>query len=260
MKLSSLALNATSLCANEGALALPIAQAAGLKAVEITAGKSPRALIKPTITKDELAEWKQKLAAHGLTALALGAHRDLGNPEEFSAFETLLEKGQMLGCRLLTTAVPDTADDERFMEGLARAGRRAEELGLLIALETHGKRHGTGVSLLPFLQASPAVSLCYDTGNVLFYGGVSPLDDLPRCISHVGHMHLKDKAGAIDAWDFPALGKGMVDFAALFSLEGWQETLTASIEVEFTPAGATVEEVQAAVTESAHYLCTFPLG
>jgi len=252
-----LALNATTFCQLDHALALPAAREAGLCAVELSAGRGKRALIKPDFSRSEISGWKAKLQSYGLHALALCAHRNLGDREERAAFESLLEKADALGCRLIITAVPDGCDDQAYRDGLALACRKAERLGLQVALETHGIQHGCGCSLLPFMEVSGQLSICYDTGNVLFYGGVSPLADLPQCIHRVGHLHLKDKAGALQEWNFPPLGQGEVDFAALFHLSGWKKDLTASIEVEFTPAGVSEEETRRAIMESVQFLQKF---
>ena len=72
----------------------------------------------------------------------------------------------------------------------------------------------------------------------------------------VAYMHLKDKAGADDAWDFPAVGKGKVDFPAIFrQLEEAKNDCPFSIEIEFTAAGPKdLDEVNKAVADSAEYL------
>jgi len=252
MPYTVLALNSTTLCKMDHTLALPIAKQNGLQAVELSAGKGPRALIRPEMTEAVIGEWKRRLASHGLQALSLCGHRDLSQPEELAAFEKLMKHAKALGCRFITTAVPDGCSEERFAEGLHHACQQAD--GLRILLETHGLEHGTGRSLLPFMQVSPACGICYDTGNVLFYGGISPADDLPLCIEHVSHLHLKDKAGELREWNFPPLGSGTVDFASLFALDGWQSGLTASIEVEFTPEGASEHATREAVAQSVRFL------
>ena len=103
---------------------------------------------------------------------------------------------------------------------------------------------------------SDRVKINYDTANVIFYGGVDPVADLRACVSDVAYLHLKDKAGAADVWDFPALGKGWVDFPGIFrTLEEAGDTSPLSIEIEFTQAGPRdLAEIDQAVQDSADYL------
>ena len=35
-------------------------------------------------------------------------------------------------------------------------------------------------------------------------------------MAETAYIHIKDKGGRDDAWDFPALGKGHIDFPAIF--------------------------------------------
>ena len=57
-------------------------------------------------------------------------------------------------------------------------------------------------------------------------------------------------------WDFPALGKGWIDFPMVFDkLEQAGNHCPFSIEIEFTQAGAKdLDEVNQAVRDSAEYL------
>ena len=155
-----LALNVTTFCQHDHALALPAAAEAGLHAVELSAGCGARALIRPDSSASELKLWKEKLQSHGLQALALGAHRNLSIFEERISFEKLLEKADALGCHLITTAIPDGCNDQAYMDGLALVCKRAETLGIQVALETHGVEHGSGCSLLPFMEVSGQLSIC----------------------------------------------------------------------------------------------------
>ena len=72
----------------------------------------------------------------------------------------------------------------------------------------------------------------------------------------VAYIHLKDKDGEDKEWNFPALGKGRVDFPALFEkLEKAGNSSPFSIEIEFTQEGpSSLEEVHQAVQDSADYL------
>ena len=76
------------------------------------------------------------------------------------------------------------------------------------------------------------------------------------CIGMVGHVHLKDKAGKYNEWNFPALGKGQIDFKTIIDkLERADNDCPLSIEIEFTKDGPQdLDEVNRAVKDSYDYL------
>lgn len=255
-----IALNATTLAGNDPLLSLDIARSAGLKSLELTGGRSEKSMIRPGMTASELAAWRERLSQAGLSPLAIGAHRNLADPKEFEDFLLLLRHGAALGCQVVTTGVPDGCQEAAYAAGLRKASKQAASLGLRLCVENHGREHGSGASLLPLLSLCPDAFLCYDTGNAVFYGRVDPEADLGLCAARVGHMHLKDKGGAADEWNFPALGEGVLDLPALLALAENARVPSASVEVEFTPAGASPAEARRAVCASADYLRSLPHG
>ena len=103
---------------------------------------------------------------------------------------------------------------------------------------------------------SKYVGINYDTANVIFYSNVRPEVDIDFCIKDVLYMHLKDKAGKNNEWNFPALGKGNIDFDIIFKKLGLENNnCPFSIEIEFTEKGVKdIEDVTKAVIDSAAYL------
>lgn len=69
---------------------------------------------------------------------------------------------------------------------------------------------------------------------------------------------MKDKAGAYNEWNFPAIGDGNLDFPRLFeTLKKADYKGPISVEIEFTSAGpANLEEVNNSVVKSYNYLST----
>ena len=132
-----------------------------------------------------------------------------------------------------------------------------ERYDMRLSLETHGE-HGTGFEIKKVVDAlgSDRVGICYDTANVIFYGGIRDDKDLISSASSVNYVHLKDKAGDEKEWNFPALGEGYVDFKSLLSvLDESDNPSSLSIEIEFTKDGpSSLEEVNRALRTSAEYL------
>ena len=128
---------------------------------------------------------------------------------------------------------------------------------LTLVLELHGE-HATGTIMKEIvdLVGSARVKINYDTANCVFYGDVDAASDMDTCMDDIAYLHLKDKAGARNAWDFPALGKGYVDFETIFSkLDAAHNASPFSVEIEFTQAGPKdLAEINTAVQDSAEYL------
>ena len=126
-----------------------------------------------------------------------------------------------------------------------------------LVIEVHGE-HGSGKAVDALIAeiGLPDVKINYDTANAIFYGGVDPAADLAAVVSNVAYLHIKDKAGEKNEWNFPALGKGFVDFPKLFSILDLHDNASPlSIEIEFTKDGAKdIDEVNRAVRDSADYL------
>ena len=96
----------------------------------------------------------------------------------------------------------------------------------------------------------------YIKSLVIFYGDVDVPADFAGCLDKIGYVHLKDKAGGRQEWDFPALGKGYVEFPKLFKMMDEAGNMSPySIEIEFTQAGPKdLAEIDKAVLDSAAYL------
>jgi len=131
--------------------------------------------------------------------------------------------------------------DEKFTDEILITNIKAlipdlEENDLKLGIEIHGE-YGTGEAVNRIVKgvASPRVGVNYDTANVVFYGGKSPNEDIKTCVSNMNFVHLKDKTGFDNSWNFPAIGKGELDLLGFISYvteHGYQGPF--SIEIEHT--------------------------
>jgi sugar phosphate isomerase/epimerase len=192
------------------------------------------------LDRDRPAEVRQQLDSHELTASSLSAHSDLTTPAGVRHAQKAIAWAAEYGLGIVNTAIGGHASEGEseavFLDNIGPLADAADAAGVVIALETHGDVMATGKKSLALMQkiSRASVRVNYDTANVMFYGGVEPVDDLREVMPFVAHVHLKDTGGGRGDWDFPALGSGTIDFGRVLRIldeAGFEGPL--SIELEF---------------------------
>lgn len=241
------------------------AAAAGFRNIEITATRGWTEHVMASMRFEELLRIKDALAQKGMAVPAMSGHSSLASSARLADFRDNIRLAAFFGASVIVTSIGEAHPPEKEGGGESPSLVRniksliplLEELGMTLAIETHGE-HGTGLKVKAVVDAvaSNLVKICYDTGNVIFYGNAVGTADLEASAGSVGYLHIKDKAGAPGEWNFPALGRGCVDFPAVFDvLQRSGNPSMASVEIEFTKEGpSSLGEVNAAVAESAAYL------
>ena len=234
---------------------------AGFRYVELLAEPTRPQGVHPDMPLKPL---KEKLTKNRLQVSSLSAPSNFLQDEARDYFKKCLELGKKLNARIVNAPVGEPKNEKEMkgvLKNLKNAASYAESLGMTMALEPHGDITSTGQKVLEIVNKleSAAVKINYDTANVIFYGDVSPEDDLALVVSKVAHLHIKDKRGGYKKWDFPALGKGRINFPAIFRIlkdAHYQGPL--SVEIEFTPGGSkNLKDINEAVQESFAYLKRF---
>lgn len=237
-----------------------IAQA-GFKYVELTGVAGWTEHVNWQMSAAEISALKAKLAQHGLTALALSGHCNIIAPDGLEAFLKNIDLAARLGCQVIVTGTGETHGDKSLVENeanlietLRKIAQHAEKAGIGVALETHGNNYNTGQAMAQLVNkvGSDFIGINYDTANVIFYGNVRPEEDLINGLARLKFVHLKDKAGANQEWNFPAIGKGTLNFSKIFALlQEHQYAGPISVEIEFTPDGpGSLQAVHQAVQDS----------
>ncbi|MEM3466561.1 MAG: TIM barrel protein, partial [Candidatus Jordarchaeales archaeon] len=114
--------------------------------------------------------------------------------------------------------------EESFYRNVGYIAELAEEMDLLVYLETHGDLitdGKTGVELLSKVK-SDRVRMSYDPANVTFlsHGEVDVSEDLEYAMQYVGSIHFKGVRydAEEDTWYFPRLKDSAIDYDKLFSV------------------------------------------
>ncbi len=237
---------------------------AGFHWIELTATQGWTEHVFPDHSLRSLLRAQDMLRDAGLMPFAMSGHTNLTDPARARDFRDNIRLASFFGCRYIVSSVGEahlknghSADADETARCIASFVPELEARDMMLALEVHGKDHGSGRILSDLVEriGSERVRINYDTANAVFYGGVDPAEDLAGCVDDVAFLHIKDKAGPDDTWDFPAPGKGRIDFDAVFGvLERAGNMSPFSVEIEFTPEGpGGVENVDRAVRDSAAF-------
>jgi len=237
---------------------------AGFPYVELTAVAGWTEHVMSAMADTELEQVKSMVRDKGLSILGLSGHTNIMEDEGLDGFLNNIRLAEKLGCSYIITSAgeahggEDIEDDAALISNLKKIAAACEKAGIICAIETHGGIYNTGERMNQLVQkvGSEYVGVNYDTANVIFYGKVKPEEEIGKSFPGLKYVHLKDKDGKQDEWNFPAVGKGYVDFPAVFSVleeKGYNGPL--SVEIEFTPDGpGSLENVNKAVADSYSYL------
>jgi len=191
---------------------------AGFENVEIGAVKSFLEHLDPDEPDVEGA--RRLLERHGLRCVSLSGHAPLHEEPGRRRLRNVLAAGKGLGISVLNTFTGDAStpeERERFVEGARALAREAREAGIRLCIETDSNllpTAETGVALLDEI-GDDWIQINYDPGNVVYYTGARPEDDVRHGLGRIGHVHLKDKRGGKGVLDFPPLGEGDLDLAGI---------------------------------------------
>jgi L-ribulose-5-phosphate 3-epimerase len=214
---------------------------AGFDCVEICASKGQVEHVDPDeLGAAEIARIGRALELHGLRVVSFSGHSSLDTEVGRERLGRVVRAAAELGAGVVNTFTGD-ADTRARREALFANARAvaddAAQLGVIVCLETDS-------NLLPCAEIGrailneldhPAVRLNYDGANVVFYtDDVRPELDVLYALDVLGHVHLKDKRGGKGVWDFPPVGEGELDLAAILApiyASGFSGPISMELEV-----------------------------
>lgn len=202
-----------------------------LRYVGIRPGHADGPLLPEEPSAADYRAVRERVERHGLTPALMFARHDARDPA--AGLRRDVDAVAELGIPFLLVIPPSPAPKfsqqrlgemawftrvEEWFRAVVPAARRAERRGVTIVLKPHGGIAGTGEDLAAIVErlGSPAVRVCYDPGNVVYYEGVRPEPDLPLVADLVRAVCIKDHRGGQGVLDFPTPGDGDIDHAAIF--------------------------------------------
>src|SRR3954447_9472578 len=210
---------------------------AGYKAVQLAA--VPGWTEHVALAADH-GELRSKLAGYGLEPVSLSAHSDLTTADGLAHGIKAVRWAADYGIPIVNTAVGghQSADENEsaFLANIGAMADEADKAGIKIGLEIHGDIMASGAITLPLLEkiGRDSVGINYDTANVVFYSGDTAIEDIPKVVDKLVHVHLKESKGGKGVWNFGEIGTGDVDFGEVLRVlreSGFDGPY--SVEIEF---------------------------
>src|SRR5581483_9521948 len=218
--------------------------AAGFKFVELSAVRGWTEQVPLDADEKTLGKVQRMLNRLGLIPVSLSGHSDLTTQAGLEDGLRALELCERLGIDIMNTAVgghySEQEDEAGFMANINQLADAAADKDIMVGIEIHGDVTGTGKKAAQVIEkiGRDNIRLNYDTANVEFWGGSRAEEDLQYALPYLVHCHLKDTVGGYRVWNFPAIGKGSLDFKKLlaqFKRGGYTGPYTVEIEFQGEP-------------------------
>jgi len=225
--------------------ALKQIKAAGYQTTGLLTRTKDEPFIGADATPDYLARLKQRIVSSGLKAnmAALRSRHNITHDESVREVRQEIDNAALLRLPYLLTFGVDRPDEyAHYYKVMRDAAAYAQERGIELVMKPHGGSSGAADDIVAAMRAvgHPNFKLWYDAGNIIYYTGKNPVEELKPIARHVTGFCAKDCA-ELKGDVMIQLGSGKVDFHAVFA------TLKAAgfdgpIMVECCKVGATAEE------------------
>lgn len=237
--------------------ALDSIAAAGYKVTGLLTGHKGEQFTSSTATPEYLDSLKKRIAQRGLTCNMTAIRFRQGAPleENIADLRRQIENAARLELPfMLTFGIDDPKNYENFYRLMADAAAQAAKHKIQIAMKPHGGGSGASEEIIRCIEkvAHPNFKIWYDAGNIIYYTGKDPVEELRPIAKYVTGFCAKDCA-APKAEVMSQFGTGKVDFKAVFA-ELKKAGFNGPIMVEGVKIDATKEETTANARANREFL------
>jgi sugar phosphate isomerase/epimerase len=208
-------------------------------------------------TPEYLAQLKQRIASNGLSA-NMGALRSRHNiPLEDSIREVRKQIDNASGLALtylLTFGVDKPDEYDHYYKVMSDAAAYAQDKRLKLVMKPHGGSSGASSEIQTVMKAvnHENFKIWYDAGNIIYYTGKDPIEELKPIARYVTGFCAKD-CGDVKSEVMIQFGAGKVDFAGVFAALK-SAGFDGPIMVECCKIGETPEETGAHARANREFL------
>lgn len=203
-------------------VALKGVKAAGYHTIGLLTPMPDDPFIGSQATEEYLTGLKQKIADSGLTANmgALHVKPELPLDQAIEDAHQQMDHAHFLNLTwLLTFGVEKREYYDQYYKIMADAADYSHHLKMKLVMKPHGGSSGTAEEIERCLREvnRPNFKIWYDAGNIIYYEGKDPVEQLKPIAQYVTGFCAKD-CGGRRSEVMIQFGEGKVDFAGIFKV------------------------------------------
>lgn len=232
-------------------------RAAGYQTMGLLSRTKNEPFIGAEASPEYLASLKQRIESSGLKANmgALRTRHNIPLDESINEARKQVENAGVLGLAyLLTFGVDRPEEYDHYYKVMGDTAAYAQERKLKLVMKPHGGASGASAEIVAGIKAvgHSNFKIWYDAGNIIYYTGKDPIEELKPIAQHVTGFCAKD-CGAVKGDVMIQFGTGKVDFAGVFRVMK-AAGFDGPIMVECCKVGATAEETMANARANREFL------
>ncbi len=214
-------------------------------------------LIGSDATPEYLEKLKQRIEKHRLKPIlgALRLKNDLPLDDQIKDARKQIDNGKVIGIEYLLTFGADKPEHfENYYKLMRDTAAYAQQRMVKVVLKPHGGASGAAEEIIRCLDKVNHTNfkVWFDAGNIIYYTGKDPVEELKPVLGHVTGLCAKDcDAKGGNVW--LEFGKGKVNFPALFR-ELKRVGFDGPVMMECCERGETPEEVTAHARKNREYI------
>ncbi|HVV01289.1 MAG TPA: sugar phosphate isomerase/epimerase [Verrucomicrobiae bacterium] len=194
---------------------------AGFKIVGLLRTGKGEPLCNSEATPEYLEQLKKRIASRGLRVnmSALRVKTALPLDEQIKDVRKQIDHSRIVGAEFgLTFGVDGPKYYENYYKLMKDAAAYGQEKGLKVVLKPHGGASGAAEEIMRCIRKvdHPNFKIWFDAGNIIYYTGKDPVEQLKPIVQYVTGFCAKDcdhQKGSVNL----EFGTGKVDFHAVFS-------------------------------------------
>jgi sugar phosphate isomerase/epimerase len=237
--------------------ALKQIKAAGYQTTGLLSRTRDEPFVGAEATPEYIASLKKRIADSGLKAnmAALRTRHNIPLDESIKETRKQIENADMLALTsLLTFGVDKPEEYDHYYKVMRDAAAYANERRIKLVMKPHGGSSGASDEILAVMKAiqHPNFKIWYDAGNIIYYTGKDPVEEL-KPVAHLVTGFCAKDCGAVKGDVMIQFGAGKVDFASVFGTLK-SAGFNGPIMVECCKVGATAEETSANARANREFL------
>ena len=213
--------------------------------------------VRSVASQEYLGELKKKIDASGLKSCmaSMGVETKGSDESAIKDARKQIDNTKFLGIEyLLTFGIDGPQNYDRFYTVMRDSAAYAQEHGVKLVMKPHGGGSGAAEEIIRCMDKvkHPNFKIWYDAGNIIYYTGKDPIEQLKPIAQHVTGFCAKDcdrEKGEV----WLEFGTGKVDFHAVFS-ELKRAGFNGPVMVECCAKGSTADEMTANVRKNRVFL------